>query len=282
VALPGETGSTLTFLSDVERAGSYRAQVLAPSGAWVFSADATVEVFESAPSDAVASSEDKIEDLFRAEWRGARAGRLASPPPQGLPGTRWVDTTDPATTTRSANDLDLCDQVTGATRWLRFRDDTLPIGVPTPIRLSLEGSDIAGMLGVFTNRLGAPTNGLVLDCVACAVAGPANPNAELSLGIWRGVDYLVLVDGVSGARGRFRLNSKTGALNPSESLQIIDGRLWLRFDVEPGWYEFGSSPNVATWGTPLIHTNIRSGVFQYQDPDLATDPAKFFRLIPRP
>lgn len=282
IVLAGANQPTLALVAGPASAGGYRARVTAPNGRVAESTDAVVDVLDSPHASGTLSS-DKLEDLFTDDPVAPVAPRLLHgagwmaglPPSQGLPGGQWTHLAD---ATRSPNDPEPCGVLTSATRWFRLRFDAAVLpAAGAVVRLTSQGSEVPVLLAVFTNRHD-------LHLLACSTpAAPARAHAEVFFVASPNVDYVVLVDGLYGARGFMKLNwglARAEELRPTP-VRWVDGRLFIEWFVEAGPYEFSLGDGLDEWQT-LFRTNIHHGLFQYHDPGQPTAPAKFYRLIPLP
>ncbi|MCC6235104.1 MAG: hypothetical protein IT580_20845, partial [Verrucomicrobiales bacterium] len=282
--LPGQTLPSLRLSPVVPSlAGTYHARLLTPEGAVLESARAVLEITDQ-PTTAGALSADKLEDLFGPdESSGLQTkavphsnprhgpGLAASPPVAiGLPGSQWTDNSQ---SSRGDEDPTVCQAIAIASRWFRFRFN-VPGGPGTTVRLSTEGTEGPALVAVFTNRA-------ALRLVACDLAHPpAQPAASVQFLAQRGVDYLVLVDTPSGRQGPIKLNWN-GEETAPPLVTLRDGRLFVELRVAPALYAWQRGSALGAWET-LWRTNLPGGVFQYTDPDPATDAVRFFRLLPAP
>jgi hypothetical protein len=280
-SLLGRTSQTLVF--DVVRptdAGTYKVRVVAPNGATLDSQDAVVDVIDRTVGPASLSA-DKLEDLFSDEelrnggtapgLHAVGAGTVLTVG-TGLGGSQWTDT---RRSTRSQEDPRVCDVATTATRWFRLRFE-LPPGNTKALELNTAGSEIAAMIAVFTNRA-------ALTLVGCDVAAPpAKTPAKVSWVPQRGVDYLVLVDGVRGARGLIQLNRvlepEANPLKPTE-FGLRTGRMVIRMYPLPGVYDWQVGPGLESMQT-VFRTNLTVGDFQFEDPDPPVAPSRIYELKP--
>ena len=188
----------------------------------------------------------------------------------GAPVSQGSQTVNLWDATHSVGDPVACGVIGNATRWFRFRPK---FGGQT--KLTTTGSEIATVIGVFTNRYN-------LTWVVCTAAAPGDPtNAVAWFKAVRGVDYLVMVDGVGGARGRVQFNweevSEEGGFLTETAW--LDGRFYFRRAVVPGAYEVEVSGELGGW-QEVLRTNVTSGLLQYHDPQLPNVPARFFRFGP--
>jgi len=279
VSLVGRTTQALVFEAiQAADAGTYKVRVRAPNGATVDSDDAVVDVVDRVIGPTSLSA-DKVDDLFSADelvGGGASPGLHAVGAGTvlmvgtGLGGSQWTDT---RRSSRSLEDPRVCDMATTATRWFRLRFE-LPASNTKALELNSEGSEIPAMIAVFTNRA-------ALTLVGCDVAvPPAKTAAKVSWVPQRGVDYLVLVDGVRGARGRIQLNRvlepEANPLQPTE-YGLRAGRMVIRMFPIPGIYDWQVGPGLESMQT-LFRTNLTKGEFGYEDPEPASAPSRIFQL----
>jgi hypothetical protein len=275
--VPGATNAVWTLANaDRSDVGVWTVRVRTPEGGEVESAPAVVELRDRSLMPAPPSA-DKLDDLFSEEEAAAGfvslipgRGLAAAPPPSvGIPGSHWTDNSG---STRSPDDPTVCDVLTSATRWFRLRFN-LPPGNTEPITLTTEGSEIATLLAVFTNRLD-------LTLIACDTAAPPErPSAAVQFVPVRDVDYLVLVDGINGATGGIQLNWAAEALTPP-LVTTREGRFYLETRVTPGLYTWQTATAVeGPWQT-LFETNLTTGEFLFHDPQIASEAARFYRLTP--
>jgi hypothetical protein len=281
--LAGQTAATLLLGTITPaHAGTYQARLQTPEGAVLDSATALLDVVDR-PQAGAAPSADKLEELFADDEPGAGASAGAAalvrsstiitpaadlPVSIGLPGSQWTDNSQ---SSRGTEDPELCEAMATATRWFRLRFN-VPGGGPTTVRLTTEGTGFPSLVAVYTNRTR-------LRMVACdAAQPPGKPAAAVQFGALRGVDYLVLVDGLRGARGPIRLNW-TGEEEAPPQVSLRDGRFHVEMRVAPALYEWQSADALGVWRT-LFSTNPPSGVFEFHDDLPAGEPARFFRLIP--
>lgn len=275
VALSGANQPTLNIPSfRPDLSGTYHVRVTTPAGV---SLDSTGAVLEgvSRPEARGRPSADKLDDLFTdTELLGAALAGRHHPEPQsppvaiGLPGSQWTDNTG---SSRGPDDPEVCVAYTTASRWFRLQFN-VPGSNPTPVILTTEGSAIATLLAVFTNRFEPK----LLACDTAAL--PERPAALVTIPALRGVDYLVLVDGLDGAEGRIRLNWD-GEEEVPPLITLQDGRLLVEMRVVPGDYDWVEGASLGSW-QPVLRTNVASGIFRYLDPSPASQPARFFRLAP--
>lgn len=243
-----------------------------PEGGQRDSEPASLEIV-SRPQATLALSTDKLADLFPETTAAGpalqrRTPATALPPSVGLPGSQWTDNTS---STRSLDDPATCQATTSASRWFRLRFN-VPGTVTTPVKITSSGSEIATLVAVFTNRF-LPT------LLACDVAVPTNhPFAEVQIQARRNVDYLVLVDGLHGARGRIQLNWEGEEL-PGPTFGVDNGHFATEIRVVPGVYDWEQTLTVGGW-QGLFRTNVESGIFRFADPNPATGTAAFYRLNP--
>ncbi len=274
--LSGETAATLRIQPVTPaQAGTYRARIRTPEGAVLESAGAVLEVTDR-PQASGTLSADKLDDLFPEDAaalvspRALQDSDLAAelPVSVGLPGSQW---TDNSLSSRGGEDPELCQAFATATRWFRLRFNVPGAGATT-VRLTTDGTALPSLVAVFTNRAN-------LRMIACdAAQPPQKPGAAVQFGALRGVDYLVLVDGVQGRRGPIQLNWSAEEENPPQ-VTLRDGRFHVSMRVAPAVYDWQVAGNLGAWQT-LLRTNLPSGVFEFQDSLPATEPSRFFRLIP--
>jgi hypothetical protein len=274
--LSGQTAANLRIQPVTPaQAGTYRARVRTPEGAALESAGAVLEVTDR-PQASGTLSADKLDDLFPEDAaalvspRALHDSDLAAdlPVSVGLPGSQW---TDNSLSSRGGEDPELCQAFATATRWFRLRFNVPGAGATT-VRLTTDGTALPSLVAVFTNRAN-------LRMIACdASQPPQKPGAAVQFGALRGVDYLVLVDGVEGRRGPIKLNWSSDEEAPPQ-LTLRDGRFAVEMRVAPAVYDWQVAEALGNWQT-LLRTNPPSGIFQFQDALPATEPARFFRLIP--
>jgi hypothetical protein len=254
VPIPGQTAATLNLpaVSGTD-AGSYRVRVTAPgpNAAVVLSDAAQLDVVDKPETAALGLSADKLEDLFAddeplAGFAGVLQGQapdsprgdprlhlaalpsalhdreLAAPVAIGVPGSQFTDNT---TSTASPDDPPVCGLVTTANRWFRLRFGVPPANTRS-VTLTTDGSEIASLLAVFTNRA-------ALTLLSCDVATPPQkPAAGVAFVPQPNVDYLVLVDGLAGTRGGLRLNYGGEALESPVRVDIVRDGANLRIEYQ--------------------------------------------------
>lgn len=270
----GQTNSRLV-VSGVQApdAGDYQVRVTAPGGgSEVLSEKASLEIMEQTEGS-FGLSADKVHDLFNDSEVGLAGSRslhrlaLSGPPVSvGLPGSQYVDNT---LSTPSSDDPPVFGLPTSASRWFRLRFDHLP--AIRAIRLSTEGSEIPTLLAVFTNRL---------DLRLVAQDAAELPN-KLNAAVWlkpeRGVDYLVMVDGRDGRRGRIRFNLDNEETQRPPACAWVDGNLIMQVIVPDGEYQLDRGATLDAW-EPVHRYRVDRGVFHYRESDPSRDPVRFFRL----
>ena len=134
------------------------------------------------------------------------------------------------------------------------------------------------MLAVFTNRL-------ALTLVGCdAAVPPSKLAARVAWVPQPNVDYLVLVDGVRGARGRIQLNREVVALSESETpkprsteIGFDSGRMVIRMFPLPGVYDWQVGTGLESMQT-LFRTNLTVDKFEFTDPEPATAASRIYQL----
>jgi len=283
VLLAGRTASTLLFEAiRAADAGTYRVRVRAPNGATLDSEEAVVDVVDRRLEEPELSA-DKLDDLFPDAERGgavgpslhaAGAGGAVTTFSVGLGGSQWTDT---RRSSRSADDPKICGAATTGSRWFRLRF-ALPAGNKLPLELNTEDSEIPAMLAVFTNRL-------ALTLVGCDTAAPPSKLAARVAWVPQpNVDYLVLVDGVRGSRGRIQLNREVVALSESETprpkpteIGFDAGRMVIRMFPLPGLYDWQVGAGLESMQT-LFRTNLTVDKFEFMDPEPATAASRIYQL----
>lgn len=274
-AIPGATLDRLALTAQPASVGVYRVLVTAPNGQSVPSKEARLEVLGVVePGIEVSPTADKFEDLF-----------LDDPAPGGGPGLHgqggvaaqsasggwlWVDNTGSSS---SPTDPVACNFIGRSTRWFRWRAPYSGWG----IEINTEGSEIPATVAVFTNRFN-------LTSLGCSAAVPGHtPFAKVTLAwVEKGTDYLVMVDGVAGAKGRIKVSWRNLVDDPwPVEIGITNGHFFFRRFAGPGWYRLDSTETTGLkpWGNLLI-SNVTSGVFQFIDPDPASRTMRTFRLNP--
>lgn len=282
VDLPGRTQPTLDLLGDRDAVGSYRVRVISPGGAAsVTSEEALIEVVDRALAAGARLSADKLADLFLADRPGTAPTPLGRARPavtisEGLPGTGTHVTRNNGSS-HSSDDPPIPGFPLHATRWFRMRFNLLS-SRPAVVKLTTAGSDIDTLVAVFTNR-----ESLKLLSRQLVPRG-ATDDADVYLTVVREVDYLVLVDGVEGARGRIELKWETRTAVGSETeappvALLRSGRFRVQMVVPAGSYDWSTSPSLGAW-QKLWTTNIIHGLFEYEASDAPTQPAQFFQLSP--
>lgn len=269
VPIPGASDATFPMGTLSEgQAGLYVVRVSTPAGETVESIAARVEI-TSGPASA---AQDKLDDLFE-DGSGSRssrhvlsAGGFTSVAP-GIPG--WRETTNEGAQ-RSPVDPIVYGELGGATLWFRFQATARGW-----MRLSTEGSRIPVVVGVYTNRTG-------LRPIAEARPTPPGTHSELLFPAEADTDYLVMMDGVNGARGLFRLSYSIdlAPIGPPVLAFTTEGMLYRRM-VPPGRYAIEAGDSMARM-TPWLVTNSADGVLRFLDTQSVGRTRRFYRVTGLP
>lgn len=268
VELPGETASLLRRTAVVPpMAGVYSVRVTNAAGESRETIAALLEVV-SLPTAVV--SADKIEDLFPEDAASAPAlqapgGSAWTSIPAGVTDVRDTNNRGAG---RSPQDPVILGELGGASLWMRLR--VVQNGL---MHLSTEGSEIPAVVGVYTNRSG-------LSELALGVPERGRNHGEVTIPAHAGVDYLVMVDGVAGARGRIRLTTSLPAVEAEPwraRPQWVGSRFMVRQAVRPGWYELQSGEDLLQLNS-VLSTNVSGGMFEYTDPQPLSPNARFYHL----
>lgn len=261
--IEGEGDALLTTLDvSAAEAGQYSVRVGNSAGQTVESPWALVEVV----SGPAAPARDKFEDLFDdplnggAVLQGPGGSGFTSVAP-GLPG--WRDTTNEGAT-RSPEDPLIFGEVGGASLWFRFRST-----VTGWMHLSTEGSAIPTVLGVYTNRF-------ALSVVTESRPVPPRSHAEVVFGAFAGEDYLVMIDGVNGARGPVRLaySAELAEVRPPV-MGLSPAGFSLEMVVPPGTYEILRGDAMSRLSS-VATTNVTGGVLRFFDAGASDRPRRFY------
>ncbi|MBX3747501.1 MAG: hypothetical protein KF833_19500 [Verrucomicrobiae bacterium] len=269
IPIPGASDATIPLGTVSEgRAGLYVVRVSTPAGDTIETVAARVEI----ASGPAAAAQDKLDDLFENPPASplARhvlsAGGFTSVAP-GIPG--WRETTNEGAQ-RSPEDPIVYGELGGATLWFRFQATASGW-----MRLSTEGSSIPVVLGVYTNRHR-------LQPISEARPTPPGTHCELLFPAHAGTDYMVMIDGVNGAQGIFRL-SYSIELAPIDSPLLThtsEGLLYQR-RLPPGRYAIEAGDSLARM-TPLLVTNAVDGVLRFLDTRSGGRTRHFYRVTGLP
>ena len=170
----------------------------------------------------------------------------------------------------------LCGIIGGASQWS-------PYVAPSDglLRVSTDGSNFDTLLGVFTGPADAGFEGLQL--LACDDNGGANGRTStLVLPVKAGQTYYIAVDGPQGQSGIVVLNYALSRPDIAVTLPPpvpANGLIQLTVPGPLGAkYVIQSSANLAAWRT-ILTTNAVTNPLRFRDPESATAPMRFYRLI---
>lgn len=269
--IPGETNETLTVPSvDESDLGLYFA-VVVNSEEFVFSDLVVIEIVASADLvDRRASTEDKFANISR-QTNSVAALHIGLRPPRPLSVARGYSGSQVFSTQSSsteAGEPNHCGVVGGASQWFSYQAPASGF-----LTIDTDGSDFDTVLTVYT---GSDLDFTGLQEVSCDNDGGADgQDSRVGFPTTAGTLYLIVVDGVQGAKGTARLNY-TLAAPPSlrAGAAAIPGQLRLS-GAAGGMFTIEASTNLVDW-TSLVTTNLPSGTFLWTDPRPATQK-QFYR-----
>jgi hypothetical protein len=97
-------------------------------------------------------------------------------------------------------------------------------------------------------------------------------------GAQQGEDYLVMIDGIDGARGSIRLTySLELAPAAGARIQFGGGTLVIQQPVPPGQYEIAVGQDLSVL-TTVLTTNVVGGLLEFTDPDTTPASRRFYRI----